>query len=54
VEERLGGLGDPDEIPAPLDQLARNLAGMRGDLEAETEALAALEREMMERPIGQG
>lgn len=54
VEERLGGLGHPDEIPAPLDQLARNLSGMHRDWEAEAKELAALEREMMERPIGQG
>ncbi|MCK6593276.1 MAG: hypothetical protein HUU21_19675 [Polyangiaceae bacterium] len=54
VEERLQGLGDPEEIPAPLDQLARNVPGMRAELDAESDALAALEVEMMERPIGQG
>jgi hypothetical protein len=54
VEERLGGLGNPDELPAPLDQLAKNLSGMRSDWEAEAKELAALERAMMERPIGQG
>ena len=54
VEERLRGLGNPEEIPAPLDQLAKNLPGMRAELEAEADALAALEREMMERPLGQG
>lgn len=54
VEEHVRDLGDPDEIPAPLDQLAKNLAGMRADLEKETGELAALERAMMGRPIGQG
>jgi hypothetical protein len=52
VEERVRGLGKPEEIPAPLDQLAKNLPGMRAELEAEENALAALEREMMERPLG--
>lgn len=54
VEERLSGLGKPDEIPAPLDQLAKNLAAMRADLEAEEEDLEALERELMDRPLGEG
>ena len=54
VEEHVRDLGDPDEIPAPLDQLAKNLAGMRADLEKEKGELATLERAMMGRPIGQG
>lgn len=53
VDKHLRGLGNPEELPTPLDQLAKNRSGMRAELDAEWDALAVLELEMMERPIGQ-
>jgi hypothetical protein len=54
VEERLRDLGAPGDIPPPLDQLPKNLAAMRADLEAEEANFASLAREMAARPLGQG
>lgn len=52
LEERLRGLGPVDEIPAPLDQLVRNAAGMRAEIQGQDLRLLEVEAAIMSRPIG--
>ncbi|WP_437933472.1 hypothetical protein [Sorangium sp. So ce341] len=49
TEERLRRLGPDDQVPAPLDQLPRNVAAMRADLRAEEQHLHRLETEATAR-----
>ncbi|WP_437680921.1 hypothetical protein [Sorangium sp. So ce131] len=44
-EERLRRLGPADQVPAPLDQLPRNVAAMRADLRDQERNLQGLETE---------
>ncbi|AUX41679.1 uncharacterized protein SOCE26_031010 [Sorangium cellulosum] len=48
-EERLRRLGPTDQVPAPLDQLPRNVAAMRADLLDQERKLQGLETEATSR-----
>jgi hypothetical protein len=53
LAERLGELGDPESIPAPLDRIHKNLDTMRAELSAHEESLARMEaRELQASPLG--
>ncbi|WP_433926367.1 hypothetical protein AB3662_25945 [Sorangium cellulosum] len=49
TEERLRRLGPADQVPAPLDQLPRNVAAMRADLRDGEQHLHRLETEATSR-----
>ncbi|UQA63132.1 hypothetical protein [Polyangium aurulentum] len=53
AEERLASLGEPDELPAPLDQLPRRLEAMRSDLRAAEQRLSRVVEAAASRPLGQ-
>lgn len=54
TEERLRGLGPADQVPAPLDQLPRNVAALRADLREGEQHLHRLEVEATSRERARG